>query len=151
VSQLKTGRSIDVPASSIEADLLFICLLALVVVASAFIALTRSECRTRRPSWEGRLPSRKMNVTAKYRTADGTEDYAFRFLETERDGFRVYVISQPNYCGRSEDTHSTHRLTDSAGWFICWTARIESYEDAKAVAKKWAEATEKYIKHGQRF
>lgn len=87
-----------------------------------------------------------------YRTEDGRADYGFSFERQGDDTWLVYIVSQPSYRGRATDTYSTHRLSDSDGRkYICWSSPIESYEDAKKIAKLWAEGTQKYIKTGEKF
>lgn len=107
-----------------------------------------------REEMSSRPPSPKsdtvMPLTAFYRTEDGSVDYQFRFVQ-QADGWRVYILSQPSYEGRDDSGHSTHRLTDSTGKYICWSKPIASLEDARAIAKRWAEATQNYIKTGKRF
>jgi hypothetical protein len=87
----------------------------------------------------------------KYRTLDNEEDYAFSFEEQPDGTWRVYILAQPDYRGRQSDSHATHRLRDEDRQFICWSAPIRSKTDAKTVASQWAEATQRYIKTGQRF
>jgi len=72
-------------------------------------------------------------------------DFAFRFVHRPESGWRVYIEDQPPYRGRSTDLHSTHRLIDGGRHFICWDRAIEDFEDAKWIAKVWADATMDYI------
>ena len=122
---------------------------------------------TQRPSTEGRpsslsalraspSPGRPANSdlfssSAQYRTLDGEQDYVFNFRQMPDATFRVYIVGQPPYDGRATDPHSTHRHQDSDGFFICWSEPITTYEDAKEIARCFAEATEKYRKFGTRF
>jgi hypothetical protein len=89
--------------------------------------------------------------TVSYRTSDGSQDYRFQFRQMPDEGFRIYILSQPEYGGHSTDSHPTHRFRDTVGFYICWSEKITSYDNAKEIAKRFAEATEKYRKFGTRF
>lgn len=86
-----------------------------------------------------------------YRTRDGSAHYTFRFREDSDGTWRVHILRQPSYGSRSDDAHSTHRLTDSEGHYICWDDDITSVQDAKRVAALWADKTQEYIRTGRRF
>jgi len=85
-----------------------------------------------------------------YRTRDGAADYGFSI---ERCGgeYRVYITRQPAYGRRDTSLDATHRLRDGGRYYVCWTRPIRSVEDAKAVARAWAESTQRYVRSGQRF
>lgn len=87
-----------------------------------------------------------------YRTRDGRADYGFS-VERQSDGmYRPYITSQPNYGSRSTGAHETHRLTGSGGRkYVCWDRPLRSEEEANNVAALWADATQNYIRAGQRF
>ena len=86
-----------------------------------------------------------------YRSTDGQADYKFSF-ERQSDGeYRAYIESQPSYRGKAEDGHSTHRYSDGSRKYICFTGTIRSEDQAKAVAAKWADSTQEYIKYGRNF
>ena len=87
-----------------------------------------------------------------YRTDDGTgTDYRFSFEKQPGGGWRVYIERQPGYRGRSAGAHETHRLSDGRRRYICWSGRIDTFEQAKGVARAWADATQRYIRDGTRF
>lgn len=88
-----------------------------------------------------------------YATADGltTHDYRFHFCEMGDGSWRAYILRQPGYCGRPDDAHSTHRLTDTHGRYICWSKPVWSLEDIRDVAAAWADATQKYRRTGVKF
>ena len=98
------------------------------------------------------VPPGTFHGTIYYRTQDGRADYGFS-VERQRDGtWRPYITSQPGYGSRAADAHSTHRLTDGAGRsYVCWTHQLQSEPEAKTVAARWADATQQYIRTGQRF
>jgi hypothetical protein len=78
----------------------------------------------------------------------GSYDFDYRFVDGE---WRAYIRSQPSYGFRSDDLHSTHRHCDSRGYYVCWTEPIESRADCETIAKLWAQATDRYIRTGERF
>lgn len=86
-----------------------------------------------------------------YRTKDGQADYRFSFERQSDNTYRCYIDSQPSYRGRAEDGHSTHRYSDGNRKYICFTGTVRSEEQAKAVAAKWADLTQDYIKNGRNF
>ncbi|MDZ5455320.1 hypothetical protein [Azohydromonas lata] len=88
-----------------------------------------------------------------YRTKDGRADYAFS-LERQADGeVRAYITSQPNYAGRDNSGHATHRYTDLRDdrRYICWDGSLRTEDDAKKVAAAWADRTQEYIRSGKGF
>ncbi|NTW99429.1 MAG: hypothetical protein HGB35_05790 [Geobacteraceae bacterium] len=86
-----------------------------------------------------------------YRTSDGLADYGFSF-EKQADGiWRAYIDNQPSYQGRNTDAHSTHRLSDGARKYVCWTSPLRSLEEARQVAALWADKTQQYIRTGNSF
>ncbi len=89
--------------------------------------------------------------TENYRTKDGRKDYKFSFEEQSNKEWRAYIEKQPSYDGRPSDVHSSHRYRKDNRYYVCWTKPFESLDEAKTIAAKWAEATQKYIKTGTRF
>lgn len=87
-----------------------------------------------------------------YRTTDGAADYRFSFEEQDDGTWRAYIERQPSYRGRDTDAHGTHRLTaDDGRRYICWTDPLGSLAEAKQVAALWADATQEYIRTGNKF
>ena len=95
----------------------------------------------------------RRSVIKYYATRDGvgTRDYQFGFRELPNGTWRAYILRQPGYCGRADDAHTTHRLSDSHGRYVCWDRPLRSLEEAKSVAAEWAEATQRYRRTGERF
>lgn len=90
-------------------------------------------------------------VRSSYRTKDGRADYRFSY-ERQSDGtWRAYILNQPGYGGRDEGAHPTHRLSDGTRKYVCWSAPISTFEQAKKVSALWADATQGYIRSGKRF
>jgi photosystem II stability/assembly factor-like uncharacterized protein len=86
-----------------------------------------------------------------YRTKDGLADYAFS-LEPQRDGtWRAYIVRQPSYGGRATDSGAVHRLSDGGRHYVCWQGAIRSESEARAVARDWADLTQRYIRFGDPF
>lgn len=93
-----------------------------------------------------------------YLTKDGSLDIDFVFMDCEGTiGWRIYIITPIDYkrCSpsRPEGSGSAHWLKASGETYryVCWSEKIESKEDAKEVARLWAECTAYYIKHGGDF
>jgi len=107
---------------------------------------TQEENRSRGAQLNGIQPTKRS-----YRTSDGSADYGFNF-EKQSDGtWRAYIENQPSYRGRDTGAHSTHRLTDGARKYVCWTSPLRSLEEAKQVAGLWADKTQQYIRTGNSF
>jgi hypothetical protein len=86
-----------------------------------------------------------------YRTQDGEAFYSFSIEEQPGGNFRSYIAAQPGYGYRSSDAHSTHRHWDGGRPYVCWSKPVTSEHDALRVSAAWADATQQYIKNGQRF
>ena len=85
-----------------------------------------------------------------YRSRSGRLLITFDFVAVG-DAYHVYIMTPIDYGERDDDGHSTHRLTDDRGDYICWTHPLRTIAEAKSVAAEWTEATEKYIRYGKRF
>lgn len=83
----------------------------------------------------------------RYRASDG-RDFYFAFDLCPGGGWRIYVLSRPDYRGRSTTSVDTHLFTDERGPYICWDSPIGSFRDAQQVAAAWTEATLHYIRTG---
>ena len=87
-----------------------------------------------------------------YRTVDGHADYEFELVRLARGGWRVYVLTAPNYGARDSGAVVTHRLRDVGGrTYICWSGELRSLNDALRIAARWADATQAYVAYGVRF
>ena len=82
------------------------------------------------------------------RNSDEFYEFDYRNVGGE---WRAYIVSQPSYRGRSSDAHSTHRLRDSQGQYVCWSEPIETEDEARQVARQWARCTDEYIATGRGF
>lgn len=100
------------------------------------------------------VPSYGGGVLA-YRTRDNTQDYWFDFVYQPDGTIRIYILSQPGYGNRSDDSHPTHRLYDNARQqhYICIQEGLDptNMEHAQNWTREWAESTEKYRRFGTRF
>ncbi len=86
-----------------------------------------------------------------YRSIDGTTIFHFEFARLRDHTLRIYIRQQPEYDGRDDGPVLTHRKWDDTGPYICWTDPILTDSAARAIAKRWAEKTLNYIRHGTHF
>ncbi len=134
--------------------------LASVTLGIGAIALFRRWCRDQRVRPSPVVQKQSATTRGKlhyqpgviyYRTKDGRADYGFS-IERQPDGsYRAYIVSHPSYGRRDTSLHVTHRLQDGSRYYVCWTNRLETEQQARQVAALWADATQEYIKHGRRF
>lgn len=105
------------------------------------------------PSSERRLQGLLPHIpgTLVYYSLNGTAAFRFKFEVQPRGGIRIYVLEQPQYRGRSEESIPTHRIFDNGRTFICFDPLPLTAEDARKVARAWAELTLRYIRTGERF
>ncbi len=89
--------------------------------------------------------------TLVYYSLDGTAAFRFKFEVQPHGGIRIYVLEQPGYRGRSEESIPTHRIFENGRKFICFEPLPQTTEDARKVARAWAELTLRYIRTGERF
>lgn len=88
----------------------------------------------------------KAHVTYTYKKHDYTFRFEYRYSFWH--GFRAYIVEAPDYRGRSEDLHRTHRYRDGNQFYICWNTKIRKREEMDAVAELWSKATTMYIANG---
>ena len=87
-----------------------------------------------------------------YQTSDDAMLMEFYFVDYgENIGWRVYIISDIDYMGRDESAHGTHRNHFDGEFYkcICWQYRIDTLDDAMAIASLWADVTSIYIRLGR--
>ncbi len=92
-------------------------------------------------------------TTDTYMTKLGTK-FRFSFEEQIIDGFEnydIYILDQPDYGGRADDLHTTHRHADGDDRRICWTGPMPTLDEAMRIAGLWSDLTERYILTGQKF
>jgi hypothetical protein len=75
--------------------------------------------------------------------------FRFTIVRCANGDYRAYIREQPNYAGRAADAHSSHRLHDRHGHFICWAPMPRTARGILAVAKLWADRTARYIATGK--
>jgi hypothetical protein len=90
----------------------------------------------------------RMKKDIYYRTKDGRADYGFSFEEQNDGSLRAYIKSMPGYGSRSTNPLTTHRLSDGGRNYVCWSEKIHSEEELKAVVASWSDKTQEYIKTG---
>ena len=141
------------------ADLLLLIVIVVLLAAALATIISHSSTANGRPSRGGRPPlpptvaiplNDRASATAKYRPRNGIGDYLFRFEEIAPGYFKVYVLQQPSH-GEQNLGAIPHLLSDANGLYICWTVPITSYEDAKEIAARWAEAVEEFRETGKGF
>lgn len=83
-----------------------------------------------------------------YTTLDRQATFCFDFVQTAGGDWHIYIVQQPPYNGRPEGATQSHRLTDARGRYICWVPGPRTLDQAKGVARAWADATYEYIQSG---
>ena len=80
----------------------------------------------------------------------GGSEFTLELCETGTDRWTIYILRQPGYRTRRSGPASSHRYIDREGRpYVCWSQRLRSPDEAYAVARLWAEATEYYISTGR--
>ena len=88
-----------------------------------------------------------------YTTKLGTQ-FTFGFETRAKDGEKnivIFVLDQPDYGGRADDPHTTHRIFEGENRIVCWTGLVPNKVVARNVGGLWADFTERYIMTGQKF
>ena len=57
-------------------------------------------------------------------------------------------MDMPSYGSLPSDADTTHRLKDNGRHYVCWTRKLYDEDEVKAIAAKWSDATQVYIKTG---
>ena len=83
----------------------------------------------------------------KYTTLDREATFTFDFVQVAGGEWRIYIRDAPSYGGRAGGV-SAHRLHDARGDYICWVPAPRTLDQAKGVARAWADATHDYIRTG---
>ena len=84
-----------------------------------------------------------------YRTSDGSMYIEFGFCKLGLlSGWKIYILEDIDYEAQNSSYHATHRIrySDDVRECICWTSKIRTFEDAKAIAKLWGDTTARYVK-----
>ena len=101
------------------------------------------------------VPADTDAIHHEYTSANGRFTFRFTFIFTPNAGYRIYLDPALNDLYRSHHrpggAHETHRLCDSFGSYICFSAKIETVPEAIAVAQLWAERTGEYLSKATRF
>lgn len=78
--------------------------------------------------------------------------FVFNYKKLQRSGtWRAYIEKSPDWNGRSQDGHSTHRHFDGTKGYVCWNSPVESLTDMQNISKVWADCIVKYIRTGETF
>lgn len=74
-----------------------------------------------------------------------TQQYRFSICKIASN-YRVYLEKIPDYKGRNRNLQIVHCYMDIQNRpYLCWTEPIRSVEDAKKIARVWADRTQMYI------
>jgi hypothetical protein len=92
-----------------------------------------------------------MPYVGTYRTKSGRFHFRWSFEQQPNGDVRAYITDSPTYQERKTDCHSTHRYGLGARPYICYEPPPQNLKGSIAVAKEWAERTEKYILYGEAF
>ncbi len=105
------------------------------------------------PTAEPRLPGLLPHIpgTLVYYSLDGTAAFRFKFEIQPSGGIRIYILEQPGYRGRSEESIPTHRIFVQGRKFICFDPLPQTTEQARKIARAWSELTLRYVRTGERF
>ncbi|MGH3831707.1 MAG: hypothetical protein ACRDRS_14875 [Pseudonocardiaceae bacterium] len=83
-----------------------------------------------------------------YPTQDGLANYSFsiEFQKNEPTvGWRIYIAFRPLDQGKGDNSQWPYQATDQDGRsYVDWPAKLDTPGDAKNVAARWAEISEKY-------
>ena len=78
-----------------------------------------------------------------YQTQDGLADYVFSIEYQAGKGWRVYIVFGPVH--KDQDDSLPYQSFDNNGRrYVDWPSKFDSLEDAKKVAKLWAEYAQRY-------
>ena len=86
-----------------------------------------------------------------YKAARARTKFEFELRQLPDAGWRVYILKQPSYGRRHVTAHTSHRLSDENGRFVCWRGVLKTKEEAAAVARLWADRTAEFIATGNLF
>jgi hypothetical protein len=89
-----------------------------------------------------------------YRTSDGSMTLDFVFWNCGPEiGWRAYIIGDIDYGNRNASAHATHRnhFANDTYECICWSGKVDTFEEMKAIAALWSDATALYVKDGGNF
>lgn len=83
----------------------------------------------------------------------GSQAQQYRFFICKISyNYRIYLEEIPDYRGRNRDLQIVHCYMDIQNRpYLCWTEPIRSIEDAKKIARAWADRTQTYICTGISF
>lgn len=95
------------------------------------------------------LRQRRPYERLQYRSSDDSLTFDFVFWHLSQvEGWRIYIINKIDYGSHDHSSHYAHWLHDFRDTYpyICWAGTIETFDQAKAVASLWADATALYVK-----
>jgi len=87
-----------------------------------------------------------------YFTGDRSMQFDFVFMHCD-DGWRAYIINEIDYGYKDDSGQATHRNHFPGDTYkhICWNTRLNTLDEAKAVASAWADITALYLRTNLSF
>jgi len=93
-------------------------------------------------------PDVRIFYTARYQGTDHT--FEFRLKNMYGNAWRAYIVSLPDFHGRSDAYEHTHLVTTSEGRSLCWDKPVNKAE-LKQVVAFWCRCMAYYIHNGGEF
>lgn len=93
---------------------------------------------------------------ARDRKGTGDNSYLFlykvkRFQPGELRWY-AYILKTPDFNGRDNSTHMTHRVKDADGsYYISWDGPVRTLKDIQTISHIWADKLQEYIETGKPF
>lgn len=86
----------------------------------------------------------------------GNNSYLFSYKFKRSSGGEVgwysYILKMPDFNGRDDSTHRTHRVKDVDGsYYISWNGPVHTLKDMQAISHIWADKLQEYIETGKPF
>lgn len=89
---------------------------------------------------------------------NGTGDNSYLFLYKVKCfrpgelGWYAYILKTPDFNGRDDSTHMTHRVKDVDGsYYISWNGPVHTLKDMQTISHIWADKLQEYIETGKPF
>lgn len=89
---------------------------------------------------------------------NGTGDNSYLFLykvkcfQPGELGWYAYILKTPDFIGRDDSTHMTHKVKDVDGsYYISWNGPVRALKDMQTISHIWADKLQEYIETGKPF
>ena len=100
---------------------------------------------------DGSEPAKSTYTVYAKTSCPGSDNRYVFTLKKLPSGYRCYIKRTPSYRNRSTSLHATHRLSDSRGKYICFTADLPYIAQARTLCRQWSDLTQRYIETGRTF